>query len=274
MERHVAGAGSARRAWWTVVGVLAVSVGCSAGKASTPGLAGTLTGPSTFGTSVRLLVYPDIMFADGQSISTVRVQVFDSNGAPAPNRLVYLLTGNSDAQPVVIGQLSAAQVVTGSDGTATVRYTAPAPQNFSANLYVTVLARVAAANGASLTTAFGQPPWESAQIELVAIDQRTWPPGSSHPTCAMMGDPRYGPWYTGVPIHFTTRATPGGAPIIQYLWRFGDDETKYFYGPDQVHTFTQPGDYQIFESVLDSNGEVDSCLFVHDGNPFMTVQNP
>jgi len=90
----------------------------------------------------------------------------------------------------------------------------------------------------------------------------------------MMTDPRYGPWYTGVAIHFTTRSTAGTAPIIQYLWRFGDDETKYFYGPDQTHTFTAPGDYQIFQSVLDSNGAVDSCLFSHDGNPFMTVQNP
>ncbi len=272
-KRQGARAGRARAAWWLFAGVLA-SVGCSAGKASIPPLAGTLTGPSTLGTSVHVLVYPDIMFADGQSTATVRVLVSDSNGAPAPNRLVYLLTGNSDAQPVVVGHLSAAQVVTGSDGSATAQYTAPSPQTFAANLYVTVLARVAAANGASLATAFGQPPWESAKIELVAVDQRTWPPGVSHPTCAMMSDPRYGPWYTGVAIHFSTRAIPGGAPIIQYLWRFGDDETKYFYGPDQVHTFTQPGGYQIFESVLDSNGAVDSCLFVHDGEPFMTVQNP
>jgi hypothetical protein len=266
MKKCVALEGGARGAWWGVVGVLAMSLGCSAGKTTIP----ALTGPSTFGTSVRLLVSPDIMYADGQSTSTVLVQVFDSNGKPAPNRTVFLLTGDRNAQPLKIGQLSTSQVVTGPDGTATARYTAPPAQTFSADENVTVLGRVATINGSSLDQT-----WEWARIELVAIDRRTLPPNSVHPTCSMMSDPRYGPWYTNVPINFMTTSGPAaGTYIIQYLWRFGDDETKYYYGPDQTHVFTAPGNYSIFQSVLDNTGGVDSCLFSHHGNSYMTVENP
>jgi hypothetical protein len=265
----------ARAGWWLLAGVLA-SVGCSAGKASTPPLAGSLTGPSTLGTSVQLLVNPDIMFADGQSTSTILVRVSDSNGAPASNQVVYLLTGDDNEQVVNIGRLSAAVVTTGADGSARATFTAPLAKDFSANERVTIFARLAGTNAQTIGPGIGQFTAPYAKILLVSVDQRTWPPGGSHPTCAMMTDPRWGPWYTGENIHFTTRSTPysADAPIIQYLWRFGDNETKFYYGPDQWHVFKHPGQYEIFQSVLDSNGEVDSCLFVHDGEPYMTVQAP
>jgi len=214
------------------------------------------------------------MFADGQSQSRVAVKVSDANGKGLANQVVYLFTGDDNEQVASIGQVSPAVVVTGSDGNATATFTAPLSKNFSANERVTILARVAGTNAQTIGPGVGAFTTPFAKILLVAVEQRTWPEGTSHPTCAMMSDPRYSPWYTGVPIHFTTRSYAGSAPIIQYLWRFGDDETKYYYGPDHFHTFTAPGDYQIFQSVLDANGAVDSCLFSQNGNPWMTIVNP
>jgi hypothetical protein len=258
---------------WLLIAALA-AVGCSAGKAKTPELAGELTGPSTTGIGVQITVTPDVMFADGQSQATVTVTVSGPDGKPLANQVVYLFIGDDDLQVATYGQLSAAVVSTGADGKARATYTAPPAKDFAANARITIFARVAGTNAQTLGPGVGQFSTPFAKILLAAVDQRTWPQGSSVPSCSMVTDPRWGPWYTNRPIKFMSTATAAGAPIIQYLGRFGDDETKYFYGPDQVHTFKAPGDYQIFESVLDSDGHVDSCLFWHDGDLFMTIENP
>jgi len=267
MKEKVARASRSRVLRWSLAAVILAGVGCNVSQVKDP----VITGPSTYGMSVRVSLTPDVMFADGQSQSQVRLVVSGPDGKGVPNQVLYLLIGDENFSVVNTGRLSAAVVTTGPDGSATATYTAPLAKDFSTNQRVTIMARLSGSNAQGLTTLTSQ----YAKILLVSVDQRTWPEGSSHPTCAMMTDPRYGPWYTGVPIRFTTRSTASsGTSIVQYLWRFGDDETKYFYGPDQTHTFTAPGDYQIFQSVLDSNGAVDSCLFSHGAEPFMTVQNP
>jgi hypothetical protein len=257
---------STRVARRLLVACALVGVSCNVSEVKNPGI----TGPSTYGMGIRITLTPDVMFADGQSQTQVRVVVSGPDGKGVANQVVYLLIGDDDGQVIQRGQLSAAVVTTGSDGSATATYTAPLAKDFEANERVTIMARLSGSNAQGLLTGNAQ----YAKVLLVAIEQRTWPQGSSAPSCSMVTDPRWGPWYTNRPIKFMSTATEAGAPIIQYLWRFGDDETKYFYGPDQVHTFKAPGDYQIFESVLDSDGHVDSCLFWHDGDLFMTIENP
>jgi hypothetical protein len=267
MKEYIGLAGRARVARWLLVVSMLVGASCTTKDVVIP----PITGPSTYGMSVRITLTPDIMYADGQSQSQVRLVVSGPDGKGVANQTVYLFTGNDALEVVNIGRLSANVVVSGPDGSATASYTAPLERDFAANQRVSIIGRLAGQNAQGVATINGQ----YAKILLAAVDNRTWPPGTSHPTCAMMSDPRYSPWYAGVPIRFTTRSTPAaGTYIIQYLWRFGDDETKYYYTPDVVHTFTAPGDYQIFQSVLDNNGAVDSCLFSQNGNPWMTIVNP
>jgi PKD repeat protein len=63
-----------------------------------------------------------------------------------------------------------------------------------------------------------------------------------------------GQWSAGaspLSVAFTSQVT-GGIPGYTYLWRFGDGGTSF--NSEPVHTFTLPGDYETFLSVMDSSG--------------------
>jgi len=238
-----------------ILGALVAAMGCGTDEIKMP----VITGPATYGIGVQMRATPDIMFADGQSTALVVATVSDSEGRPLAGKQVTFLTGDDKVQLAAIGTLSVTTAVTGSDGKATTVFTTPSSREWLANQTVSVMARVTGENAAS-----GR--WPYAKIELVAVDQRRWPAGETEtPECLFTSDPRWGPWYTGVPIHFMTRATDADGYIVQYLWRFSDDETKYYYATDLYHTFAKPGDYVVFHSCLDNSGHVDSRNF------FLTV---
>jgi hypothetical protein len=96
--------------------VSAISASCGIEKQSAPGL----TGPSEFGTSIVVSATPDIVARDGVSQATVVVTVRDSEGRPVAG-LPLLLS----LSPAEAGVLSQSTVTSGSDGRATVMFTAP-----------------------------------------------------------------------------------------------------------------------------------------------------
>ena len=83
-----------------------------------------LTGPSEFAQSIVIAVSPDVLPQDGASQSFITVTARDANAQPIRN-----LTMRTETQVngtlVDFGTLSARNVVTGSDGKATLVYTAP-----------------------------------------------------------------------------------------------------------------------------------------------------
>ena len=87
-----------------------------------------LMGPSEFGTSVTVTVSPDVLSLDGASQSLVTITVRDPNGKPVRNLSLRaeISIGGVRAD---FGSLSARNVVTGSDGRATLVYTAPGAPN-------------------------------------------------------------------------------------------------------------------------------------------------
>ena len=84
-----------------------------------------LTGPSELGTSISVGVAPDVLTQDGGSQSLVTVIAYDKNGKPLRNVSLRseIVVGGVIAD---FGTLSARSIVTGTDGRATLVYTAPA----------------------------------------------------------------------------------------------------------------------------------------------------
>src|SRR5262249_35309029 len=90
------------------------AAGCTLSNQEAPPLAG----PSRFGLSIRVSAAPQILPRDGSSMSTISIAAFNAHGSPkARQRLALSKTA---------GTLSVNEVLTGSNGTATVVYTAPA----------------------------------------------------------------------------------------------------------------------------------------------------
>ena len=106
-----------------VLGIaVALTVGaCTMNKQEAP----PLSGPSELSTSISLAANPDVLPQDGFSQSQVVVQVRDGSAQPIRSLpLAAEIVVNGVTQD--FGRLSAKNLVTGSDGRATVTYTAPA----------------------------------------------------------------------------------------------------------------------------------------------------
>jgi PKD repeat protein len=126
-----------RLGWVSVVAAMALS-GCTAKKTEAPELAG----PSEMGLSLDIRATPDVVTMDGQSQSQLIVTARDANGRPAGSQGVRVeITAGGEI--VDYGRLSTKNVTTGSDGRATVTYTAPAgapSQNSDGHTVITLIA--------------------------------------------------------------------------------------------------------------------------------------
>jgi PKD repeat protein len=100
---------------WRAAAVLAMlaSSACAVDKQDAPGL----TGPSGFAQSLQVTAAPQILSRDGSSMSTITVLARNADGTPLANRRLLL-----DASA---GTLTATEVNTNSNGTATTTYVAP-----------------------------------------------------------------------------------------------------------------------------------------------------
>ena len=112
----------------TAMSVLAMLAGAGCAMEETPIPA--LSGPSTLGQTISISITPDVLPQDGQSTARVVVQVTNASGQPVANfplRLdMYVASRTGQLVMKDVGQLSTKFPVTGSNGVATVTYTAPA----------------------------------------------------------------------------------------------------------------------------------------------------
>jgi len=108
--------------------LVATSWGCRLSKADNP----SPVGPSELALSLALLASPDTILRDGESQTDVVIQARDENGSPKSGVVVRLdirimsLLNN----PMIrneFGKLSVYEAMTGSNGQASVVYTAPKP---------------------------------------------------------------------------------------------------------------------------------------------------
>ena len=157
---------------WLPVAAAVALTGCTTKKADAP----PISGPSELGTSLEMRVSPDVLVMDGVSRSTLTIKTRDENGKIKPNVdiRVEVMAGGQIVD--VVGSLSAKNVKTGGDGTATVVYTAPnsvpSQNSDSGEMGVTLLATPA---GYDYRSAF------TRQIDIRLVPQGTVLPQAGSP---------------------------------------------------------------------------------------------
>lgn len=109
----------------------AATLACGLDKQTAP----SFIGPSGYGLSLNMSASPDILRRDGLSRSTITITARDSQGEPL-NGARFLLESSVGSGP---GNLSAEEVVTGSDGRARFEFIAPS-QDVAVD-EVTIIAR-------------------------------------------------------------------------------------------------------------------------------------
>lgn len=201
------------------------------------------TGPSTFGLSLNVSASPDILPEDGASQSVIRIVARGPDGQPLAN--VPLRVDTTVGSLIVeFGKLSARNVVTDGNGTATVVYTAPLSPQPGTDFGSVVDIRVVAVG-----TNFGSTPATGVSIRLVpqTVAQSA---GAPQPNFFFTpAEPR-----ASQQVQFDASASfdPDGT-IVDYRWNYGDGDQEA--GVVQQHDYTAPGSYLVTLTVTDNQGK-------------------
>jgi PKD repeat protein len=220
--------------------VLAIA-GCTMKEQEPP----PLTGPSEFATSLTVTVSPDVIFQDGASQSVVTVNARGANGSPLANislRAEIVVDGVATD----FGSLSARNIVTDSNGRATLVYTAPASpagpivDEFRlVNIFVTPLGNDFGNAAARVTTLRLVPPGGIIVPPDGLVPRFTFTPNS--PTD-----------FQNVLFDASTSEAPSNNPIAQYRWDFGDGGTAQ--GRTTTYAFRTPGTFTVTLTLVDAHG--------------------
>jgi len=213
--------------------------GCAIEKQEAP----AASGPSELATSISVSASPDILRQDGASQSQITVQAQDAKGQAfrnLPIRLdIYL--GNAI---VDFGELSLKSVTTGTDGRATVLYTAPPPPAQAVDSQ-TVVRIVATPVGTDYANAVER----AVSIRLVPLGVVLPPNGA--PTASFVFSPSSP--LTQAPITFDGSSSFDlDGRIVSYAWNFGDGSTGT--GSPVQHQYTLGGGYSVTLTVTDDRG--------------------
>lgn len=232
----------------STVAVLAIVSGCTVHQTETPGL----SGPSELAQSVTVTATPDLVklglsaTSVGES-SQVVVLVRNADGSAAAGKQVRLdlAVGGSFAE---CGTLSQRDVVTGTDGRATSRFTAPGTplpmpdcSNFTGA--VTVVATVVGSNSQAAN-------YHTASIRMVEPTV-ILSPGSATVNFSMSPNPAK--VLTAVTFSDAGSTVAAGRTIASYTWDFSDGATKS--GANVTHDFGSPGNKDVTLTVTDDIGQ-------------------
>ena len=199
-----------------------------------------LTGPSEFATSVNVSITPDILQLDGASQAIVAVTVLNEAGQPkrnVPLRADIIVNG----EVVDFGSLSSRSLVTGSDGRATLLYTAPAVNAETESIVDIALTPI----GSNYQNSNSQ----SASVRLVPTGIRV-PPSDLVPSFTSS---------PSAPVESQNvlfDASESRGTIAQYRWDFGDGTTGS--GETTTHAFRSPGTYFVRLTLVDPIGRMAS----------------
>jgi chitodextrinase len=201
-----------------------------------------LTGPSEFGTSITVAASPDVIFHDGASQSVVTVTARDANGQPLRNLSLRAAMGYGGTI-MDFGSLSARNVVTGSDGRATVVYTAPqgpAGPATDTGATVDILMTPVGTDFANAVTRF-------VTIRLIPTGV-VLPPDGLQPRFTF--SPETPTDHQIVLFDASTSEAPPNNPIQRCEWNFGDGDTDK--GWTVGHDFEGPGTFIVTLTVFDN----------------------
>jgi PKD repeat protein len=229
-----------------------------------------LTGPSEFALSFGLTASPDTIPQDGRSQSTVTLTARDASGK-AVSGVAFRMDMLVGFVPADYGTLSSKNVVTGSDGKATVVYTAPPPviaggnpgackpSAFSPSLpgvCVSISATPVSTNFTGGTNS------EIVDIHLTPLGVIA--PPADTPTAQFVVTPT--PVNVGISTNFDGSLSCGGPivngscssnnVIVSWTWGFGDGDSAT--GKAASHTYRQPGTYTVILTVTNDGGKTAS----------------
>jgi PKD repeat protein len=216
--------------------------GCTVHKQDTP----SLSGPSELGISVTVTVSPDVLTQDGASQSLVTILVKDAAGQPVRN--VSLRAEISVNGAITdFGSLSARNVVSDTNGRATLVYTAPpAPAiNVDSGTIVTIEVTPSGTN-------FGnEVAQHNATIRLTPPGVVGAPPSSLKPDfstlSATVGDAAI---FSATVVDATgADATP---QVVSYVWNFGDGQGGV--SRTTTHTYSASGSFSASLTITDNLG--------------------
>jgi len=222
---------------------MALGAACTVHQAETSGL----TGPSELGLSFAVTATPDFITQNGFSPSTIAVSAKGPNGTPLAGR-DFALT----LQPA-FGNLSAKTVRTGSDGTATAIYTAPAASPFLYGTPATTVWVFATSIGSDRQTALSQ----SAAIRVSPPPVPTEPGRPTPNVTFAPSNPKVGDL-----VMFDARGSfaAAGHRIQQFFWDFGDGLPQGEEGDDASHIYQTAGTYTMVLGVVDDVGRIGSTF--------------
>jgi PKD repeat protein len=215
----------------------AIMAACTMQKQEAP----PLTGPSELGTSVQVLLSPDVLPTDGGSQSLVTILARDSNGQPLRN-LSLRTEIRVNGQANDFGSLSARNVVTDASGKATLVYTAPSISGgVDTGTIVEVMATPVGTNFSNATPS-------SATIRLVPTSVVVPPDGMQPDFTFTPSAPGQG---QAVFFQSTSKASAVN-PIVSFRWDFGDGETAT--GSTATHAYSEPATYFARLTTFDATG--------------------
>lgn len=220
---------------WAVPVAVVFAAACTMKSQDAP----PLTGPTEFAQSVSLTVSPDVLPQDGASQSLITVTARDANAQPLRNLTLRAET-RVGGTPVTFGSLSSRTVVTGSDGRATLVYTAPLSPAYSTEPFVD-LSVVVTAMGSDFSD------WRERSAAIRLLTQ-----GTVIPQTDLVPDFTISP--TAPADHQTVffDASASQGLISSYEWSFGDGERDS--GRNVDHDYESPGTYVVRLTVFDSAG--------------------
>lgn len=225
----------------TVLVAFAGVAACSLGSPKTPNLAG----PSELALSLAMTASPDLMARDGAAQSVVTITARDAASQPIRN-LALRVDVRIGGALGDLGTLSTRNLSTGSDGRASVIYTAPppAPQGAVDDAMIQIVATPVGTNAANTASS-------GVLIHLTA-------PGVILP-----------PNGTPVPSFFFSPTSPreresvlfdGSASkdadgrITKYDWNFGDGTSTSGTTPTVTHLYGVAATYRATLTVTDDRG--------------------
>lgn len=204
-----------------------------------------LTGPSEFAESIVIAVSPDVLPQDGASQSFITVTARDANAQPIRNLTMRTETA-VEGTLRDFGTLSARSVVTGSDGRATLVYTAPPSPAVSPDDFLLVDIVVT-----PFGTDFSNSSRRTASIRLVPQGM-VIPPGNL--AAAFTVTPTAP--QENQTVLFDASTSKGS--IATYSWDFGDGRSGA--GQTTSHAYSTAGTYVARLTISDSFGRTASSV--------------
>jgi PKD repeat protein len=217
---------------------------CTVSKTPAP----PLQGPSELGLSLTITASPDVLSMDGASQSKITIEARDANGQLLPN-LQLRAEIMANGQLVDFGSLSGKSVVTGSNGKATVTYTAPTGVAGSAIPSVNIVVSPA---GTDTNAGFGCITSGLCNGRFVGI--RLVMPGvilGPGPTPAFTVTPASPTAFSDALLDASTSVASAGTAIVNYAWNFGDGSSGS--GVTATHRFPA-GSWLVTLTTTDNSG--------------------